>query len=356
MARSMGGGGGHSGGGGGRSMGGAHRSGSRSVGGAHKAGSFSSGSSNRRVGSGGFGGPAPGGPRRSNYHGGPGMPPPPPHYGGPGMPPPPPPRRRYYRSYGYYGGAPRQSGCSSVFSSLIVFIIMLIIVFIQLGSIGGGDNKKLNRDKYTGSVDASHGYYIDESLGNEKFIDRNNESKLISGFKTFYNKTGVFPFLYIIENTPDPSEYQGYDTYQDMLYEQLFNSEGNLLILYIASEDSYYVAAGYNTTEIIDEESLDVIYRKVDNKWSSGDLAVAFGDGLADASNNIMAKSNFRVIMITIIVGVVVIIVINMLIRWKKKKKQLELEEAQKLEQILDKPLETFGNDMSDLTSKYDDK
>jgi hypothetical protein len=367
---SRGGGGGHSMGGGGRSMGSsAHRSGSRSVGGAHSAGSFGgAGSSHRSPGSsgsrgGGFGGPShgsggpgfggpshgPGGPGYSRGPmgpGGPGMPPPPPHrhyYGGPGTPPPP--RRGGYRS-----------GCGSIISTLVILIIVIAIVFSNLSFGGSGSNQKLNRDKYTGDVDSSQGYYIDDSEGTEKFIDKTNEATLISGFKTFYNRTGVFPFLYIAESKPDASEYAGYDTYEDMLYETLFNSEGNVLFVYIADEDNFYTAAGYNTTGIIDDESLTLIYRQIDSRWSSGDVAIAFGDGLAAASKNIMAKSNTRVIVIAIIAGVVVIVVINVCFKWWKKKKEVEKEQAEQLEKILDTPLETFGTDMSDLTQKYDDK
>ena len=352
MARSMGGGGGGRSGGG-HSSGGAHRSGSRSMGGGHRAGSFSSSSSgHRRPSSSGYSGSRPGpGPGPGSYHGGPGMPPP---------PPPHRPYRRYYynrpyyRSGPYYRSAPA-SGCSNVIATFLLMIIILAIVFTMTGRGIGGGNEKLNRDKYTGDVDSSQGYYIDDSMGSEKFIDRTNEQDLISGFKTFYSRTGVYPFLYIKEYSPDPSEYAGYDTYEDMMYEKLFRSEGNFLIVYIAEEDTYYFAAGYNTGEIIDSQTLDVISRKIDSKWSTGDLAVAFGEGLEDASKNIMAKSNFRVIMIVIIVGVVLIVVVNLLIRWSKKKKELQIQEAEKLEEILDKPLETFGTDMSDLEKKYDD-
>lgn len=292
-------------------------------------------------GSGGYGGPShgPGGPSHHHYHGGPGMPPPPRHryYGG----------RTYYRSSG--------GGCASVFAYLIVFFIIIIAMSTNFGGSSSSNNQKLNREKYHGGVDSSQGYYIDNSDASQgKFIDRNNETTLISGFKEFYNKTGVFPFLYIIENTPDKSEYKGYDTYQDMLYETLFDSEGNFLILYIAEEDDYYFAAGYDTGEIIDEVSLDVICDKVNGYWYTGDLAKAFGNGLEDASKNIMAKSNGRVIGLTIVIGVVVIVIISILFKWWKKKKEQENIEQENLEKILDKPLETFGSDINDLASKYD--
>ncbi len=234
-------------------------------------------------------------------------------------------------------------------------IVCFAAAYTRPTGFGSSSSTKLNRDKYTGEVDSSLGYYIDNSEGSEKFIDGNNDSVLISGFKNFYSKTGVFPFLYVVETTPDASEYDGYDTYIDKLYEDLFDSEGNLLILYVADEDDYYYAAGYNIGEVIDDESLNVISDKVNSYWSTGDLARAFGNGLDDAADDIMAKSNFRVIMMTLIICAAVIIVICILFKWWKAKKKKEAEEAQQLEEILDKPLETFGSDIDDLTKKYDD-
>ncbi len=335
MARSMGGSRGGSRGGG-RSMGGGSRSGSRSFSG----GGRSRGSSGprRMSGSGGYSGGHHGGYHSSHHHHGHH------HYHG---------TRHVHH---YHGGYRRSSGggCSTILAFLIIMFILFVASFNGLARNNGGssNNQKLNRDKYHGSVDSSQGYY--EDTCDDKFIDRSNEQTLISGFKEFYSKTGVFPFLYVREYTPDKSEYKGYDTYQDMLYEELFDSEGNFLIVYIAQEDDYYFAAGYDTGEIIDEQSLDVICDKVNGYWYTGDLAKAFGDGLEDASKNIMAKSNTRAIVTVLIIVVGAIAVVAILYKWWKSKKEQENKEQEALENILDKPLETFGNDMDDLKAKYD--
>lgn len=335
MARSMGGGGSR---GGSRSFSGSGRSRSSS-GGGHRpmSGGGSRGGGGNPMGGGHpMGGPHPGGP----YHR--------------------PPRPRHYHHY--YGGGPvyvgsgSGCGCSSIFVALILIVILIAAFISSIGGSFSSSDEKLNREKYTGSVDSSHGYYIDNSEGDAKFIDRGNETTLISGFKEFYNKTGVFPFLYIIENTPAKSEYSGYDTYQDMLYEKLFSSDGNLLILYIASEDDYYFAAGYDTGEIIDDESLDVICDKVNGYWSTNDLAKAFGNGFKDAAQNIMSKSNIRAIMTVFIIAIAVIVVIYILFTWWKKKKEQDNKEQEDLEKVLNTPLETFGNDIDDLTKKYDNQ
>ena len=333
----MGGSRGGSRGGGGRSMGGGSRSGSRSFSGSGRSRSSSSGPRRMSGSSGGYRSSSYSSHHHHHHHG----------YC-------PPPRRRYYYSGGrrYYSRS-SGGGCASVFACFIIFGIILIALFSNsIGNSSGSSNAKLNREKYRGHVDSSQGYYEDTCV--EKFIDRSNEQTLISGFKEFYNKTGVFPFLYVVENTPDKSEYRGYDTYQDYVYEQLFDSEGNFLIVYIAQEDDYYFAAGYDTGEIIDETSLDLICDKVNGYWYTGDLAKAFGDGLEDASKNIMAKSNGRVIGIVIVIAIAAIVIVAMVIKWWNKKKAQENKEQEDLEKILNTPLETFGNDINDLTQKYD--
>lgn len=342
MARSMGGGGG-SRGGGGRSMGGGSRSGSRSFSGSGRSrGSSSSGPRRMSSSGGGYGGGYHSSSHSHHHH----------HYHGSSYMAPP--RRRYYYSGGrrYYSRS-SGGGCASILAYLIVFGIIMIALFSSsVGNSSSSSNAKLNREKFRGHVDSSNGYYEDTCV--EKFIDHTNEQTLISGFKEFYNKTGVFPFLYVIENTPDKSEYRGYDTYQDYIYEELFDSEGNFLIVYIAEEDDYYFAAGYDTGEIIDETSLDLICDKVNGYWYTGDLAKAFGDGLEDASKNIMAKSNGRVIGVVVVVAVAVIVLVALLINWWKKKKAQDNKEQEDLEKILNTPLDTFGSDINDLTQKYD--
>lgn len=340
MARSMGGSRGGSRGGGGRSMGGGSRSGSRSFSGSGRSRSSGSSSPRRMSGSSSYSSSSYR-PSSSSYH----------HHHHHYVPAP---RRRYYYSNGrrYYSRS-SGGGCASVLAYLIIFGIILIALFSSsVGNSSSSSNAKLNREKYRGHVDSSHGYYEDTCV--EKFIDRTNEQTLISGFKEFYNKTGVFPFLYVIENTPEKSEYRGYDTYQDYVYEELFDSEGNFLIVYIAEEDDYYFAAGYDTGEIIDETSLDLICDKVNGYWYTGDLAKAFGDGLEDASKNIMAKSNGRVIGVVIVVSIAVIVLVAMIINWWKKKKAQDNKEQEDLEKILNTPLDTFGSDINDLAEKYD--
>ena len=348
MPRLAGGGGGRSFSGGGRSMGGGSRSSSRSFGGSMRS-HLSSGSfgSYRRAGSGSssssYSGHRPSGSYRRDYGYG---------YGsGPG----------YYRRGGVsYGGAPIGGGGTGCFTTIIIIVIMMII-FSSLSKKNPDDynynghntssqSLYLNKPKYEGKVDTSHGYYTDMSEGSEKFIDHSNEGRLIDGFKSFYDKTGVYPHLYIIEKAePDM------DAYVHELYEKLFKEEGNLLIVYVADVDDCWFSGGRNIGDTIDDKALDVIIGKIYSLWDNGNLAVRFGDGLDRAGKDITSKSPWYGVMTVLIVALAVIILVFILFKWWQKKKQAEREEAEHLEQILSQPLETFGTEgMNDLKDKYD--
>lgn len=363
MARTAGGGGGSRSGGGGRSLGGGSRSRSLSFSGSGRSRGTGGGGPRRAGSSSGFGGGSSsfgGGSHHhhtSHHHH---------HTSHHHHPTSHHHHTSYHRPHHHHHGHThyRSSSSSGGCASLAAFFIVLIIVLAALASQGGfgggsGSNQKLNKTKYTGKVDSSQGYYIDDSDPSQGgFITYENESTLNSGFKEFYNKTGVFPFLYIMENTPDKSEYSGYATYQDKLYEELFEADGNLLILYIAEEDDYYFAGGLDTGDVIDESAVDIISNKVNSYWSkyNGDLGKAFGYGLRDASKNIMAKSNARVIGITIVVALALIVIIAIAFKWWKSKVAQENKEQEDLERTLNTPLESFGSTpIDDLSKKYDD-
>lgn len=363
MARSMG-GGGLSSGGGGRSMGGGGHS-TRSFSGSGRSRVSTGGSSTRRVGGSSsysshshtsYNRPSSSYHYSSGYH----------HHH---CPPP----VHYHSRPRYYSGGPTHysggSGCGCG-----TFLIMLLILWALSSLLNFADiktserptssttTKKLNKDKYDGAVCTKHGYYIDDSdpsMGG--FIDRSNESTLVSGFKEFYKKTGVYPFLYIVESIPDG--YNNARDYSEYIYEKLFTEgdkviEGNLLILFVADEQNgegdYYLTGGLNIGATIDDAATDIICAEINSRWDTGNLGNIMGNGLKDASKSIMAKSNAKTFGMTAIIGLVVIIIILIIFKWWKAAKAQKNKEQEDLERVLNTPLQTFGSSsMDDLTNKY---
>lgn len=358
MARG-GGGGGHSGGG---SFGG--HSGGSSFG--HSSGRSSSFGGGR---SSGFGG----GPS-SSYHGGhygrPTPPPPPPHGGYYGRPTPPPPRR-------YYGS--RRS------SSSVGCFVVFFIIFVLFGILGGlfnafsvaagngscaassGLTKSTEkREKMsTANTTYSNTWYVDE-LG---WIGRGNT--LVNGLESFYQKTGVQPFIYLYK-------YDGTDTWKtealaknkaEDLYSQIFGSdEGHLLFVYFACPDDYpdvmdgnfYYICGKQTEVVMDENAKDILESRYWYNYDDTSLTIEelFGKTFKQAGKAIMSGPIRMRTVVLIIVGVVgAIVIVSIAFKWWKARKAQKNKENEDLEKILSTPLETFGkSDVDDLKEKYDNK
>ena len=367
MARSLGGGGGS---GGGRSFGGSSFGGSRSFGGSHLGSS-----STRRVSSGSSYRSGSNYRSGSSFHIGGGMPPPPPRYG-----------RSYYRRTPTVirgGGTPLPgtgcgTGCGSIFLGVIVVVLILAFIGVfakyntrpadNYGSYDGSGTSTAGYgcEKYTGDVDSSKGYWTDESTGDEKWIDNTNKKYLEDGFSSFYEKTGVFPFLYVTDTYGDSGKF---GTFEEKVYDDLFGDcPGNLLFVFISKEESYYIAAGIGTGSVVNEKTVpSVIQSRITNAWNSssnnGDLAKIFGNALIAAGTQLMkeaetsklASSNFKTIIIVLIIAITVIILLLLIIHWWKKKKEKQKEEDERLEHILSQPLSTFGNmEINQLGQKYD--
>ena len=359
MSRSMGsGGGGSRSSSGGRSMGGGSRSSGRSFSGSGRSYSSSS-SSSRRVSSSSSSRPSSSsssfgryGSSHSSYRR---------SYGGPARPY----YRRSYRRPAYYGGG-SSGGCFSIF----LYVIIIFFVLAALGSVMAGKSgqdysgtAKLGKTKFTGEVYKAAGYYIDNSEGSEKFIVANEESALLNGFKNFYDRTGVFPFLYICETVPGGSSESNIKAYGEELYTELFSDhgrtvEGNLLILFVADVPDYYLIGGYDIGDVIDDKATAVICNKINRHWDNGENASQiFGYGLDDASKAIMAKSNAKTYTVTFIIVAGVVLAILILFKWWKARTAQKNKEQQDLENILNTPLETFGNQkVNDLAQKYENQ
>lgn len=342
---------GRGGGGGGRSSGGG--GGFRSSGGRMSSfgrGSSSFGSSRGGSRSGGFT------PRRSS--GG---------FGGGFRPhvPPPPPRRPYY-GYGHrpYSHYPRRrttgGGCLSAFATLmIVFVIILIFAtmsgaFGAVNSVNSITKSTVEREKLDSSAAIVGEYYTDE-LGWIR-----SSTKLTSGMKAFYKETGVAPYLYITDtvngtNYPSSSDM---DTYANTLYDQLFEDEAHILLLfheYEPSEYSMWYVCGAQAKTVMDQEACDILLDYMDNYYYS-DLSdeEMFSTAFEKAGERIMKVTKSPLPMIIIAIAAVVIVII--LFRWWKKAKAQKNLEAEQTERILNADLKTVGSqkdDLSDLEEKY---
>lgn len=356
MARG-GGGGGHSG----SSFGGS-RSGRSFSGGGGRSSSFGGGRSSS------FGGGYSSGPsHHSSYYGGSRSS----YYGRP-TPPPPPPGPGYYDRppRRVYHGSRSSSPCSCIFALIIVAFILLGGVFTAIGgSIGSSSDITKSSEKRekmdTSNTTYSNTWFVDE-LG---WLGRG--SKLIAGLEDFYNRTGVQPLVYLAEYKED---YKFDDSKSmldrtETLYEEIFGSdEGHLLFVYYACKDDrpslmngqVELICGKQTNIVMDENAQDILescYWHYYNGDASVSVDEMLGNTFTKAGKEIMrGPIRIRYVVIIVVSVLGVIVVISLLFKWWKAKKAQKNKEAEDLEKILSKPLETFGkSDVDDLKDKYKD-
>lgn len=268
------GGGGHSGG---RSFGG--RSGG--FGGSHGGGRGPGGPG---FGGPGFGGPPPGGPG----FGGPGGWGP--RWGGP--------RRRWRGPIFPGGGFGGPGGCSTIILLVIIILAVISCVAPDWGSSRQDIDVTVSRTERT-AVTGTKTYsdwYLDE-LG---FID--HDTDLIDGLKYFYSKTGIQPYVMLLDY--DESLWDGGNWNEDaaeqylaQVYADTFSDNGHLIFAYFACENDtedmdgmfyfYYGSAAYS---IMDDEAETIFWSYFDMNYNNLDLSIAefIGQTFEETADNIM--------------------------------------------------------------------
>lgn len=377
MGRSMGGGGMSRGGGrssSSHSMGGSRGGTSRAFGSGHSGGNSFRGQGRSYSGQSSNGNPMMGGFRGSGRPNGPDFGGP--AFGGPGhhqAPPPPPPhhhhhyyRRRYYDDSHVY--VHHTSNHGSALSGVFIILILFFALMITRG-IHRSNNKmyynynapsyqdsysKEPRDKFTGTVNLN-GFYSDP----DGLLYNDEIKPLEQGLEHFYKTTGVCAYVYFVNELDENIDG---NEYASALYDDLFNDEGHILLLYDYMNAYMYDAEGYAIGTTIDSEALDMLYDYIEAEWAndSENLGAIFGGGCAKAADRMMYKEKtffqkYKAIIIVIIIAIALIIIVNMLFKWWKAKTAQKNKEQEDLERTLKTPLESFGSTpVDELKQKYD--
>lgn len=377
----FGGGGGFSGGGfsgggfgGGGFRGGSPRQGSGgfggSFGGGHSSG-FGGGGGNIYVGGGGGGSFLGGlilgqllGGSNGGSNGGGGSYPPPQGSPYPGNAPNPQPNNNGNNGSGNNGGA--GSGCLIIFATIIAAILIVGLFGLLMDSTGCSDSgsgvitaSTVEREKLPPDAVTETGYYTDDDGA---WIA--NSTQLEAGMRTFYQDTGVQPYLYIL---PD----QSMDTADELSnfaheqYDELFTDQGHFLFVFCYQGVKsgvetygygYYCGAAAKT--VMDAEAINIFLDYLDryiNDYSISE-SEAFANAYAKTGDTIMTteaeRSTPAIIAVAVAIAVVIaIIVIALIIR---KRTAARAEETRRMQEILSTPLEEFGDaELDELEKKY---
>lgn len=252
-----------------------HRSSSRSSGG-HRISSSHSRAGSRH-----------GSSSSSSYHrSGPSYhsaPPPPPSYRRPGMPPPPS-RRSGYRRRTYYRASPGGS-IASVIVIIIVLTMVLGLMSVFFSAISSGFSKSIDSSRSSQSSSASANTRNREKLNSGVSFDNNciideldwfdSVSKTGTRLKTFYDKTGVQPYIVLLQYHPELTTDSQKEEYAQDYYENNIDNESTFLYMYFAEKDQdndvgymCYVN-GIQVDSVMDAEAVDIFWEYLDRNWYS---------------------------------------------------------------------------------------
>ncbi|MBP5749265.1 MAG: hypothetical protein J6X24_00585 [Firmicutes bacterium] len=282
----------------------------------------------------------------------------------------------YHKGYRGPTGGPRVSiGCLYSFLLIVIIITLMAVVFGGLWSAMYGQQNPNSQSDITYSttqreplpsnaVTVKNGYYTDE-LG---WIT--SKSKVESGMKSFYEETGVMPYLYLTDTVDGETSPKKNDfiNFADAKYDELFEAangqidEAHLLVIfheYYDGEYTVYYTAGVQAQSVIDEEAGEILLDYFDRYYydSSKDNSEYFSAVFKEAGEAIMKVTRPAWYYPTIVGGIILIALIIFAIfaiRAKNKKEQDKRDQ-----EILNTPLDTFGDNETtvkaeDLAKKYD--
>ena len=236
------------------------------------------------------------------------------------------------------------NGCLHI---ALIFIMVVSLILTLFNTVGLLNNKDSSRTKLEADIIETE-YYTDK-LG---WID--NDSVLIDGMKYFYKKTGVQPYLYITDDIGGDFN-ENAEVFANNLYDELFADEAHLLLIF-CENDGYdtYCLSGQSAKTVIDSVARSTLLDIIDENYynSSYDDNEYFSKSFKQAANRIMNEN--KVSVATVIIPLIVFIIslsAEVLIKKKVKKDKREKE----LKEMLEKPLETFGDTkIENLAKKYE--
>lgn len=226
----------------------------------------------------------------------------------------------------------------------------------MFAAIGAGSNQPVStkdREKLSLNIGFDNNCIVDE-LG---WFD--NTSHASRQLQTFYDKTGIQPFIYLKAYDSTLTTDDMKTQYAVNWYDENIDNEGTFLYMYFAEKDQdtdvgYMVYVnGKQISTVMDSEAVDIFWAYLDNAWytdmSTDDM---FASVFAKTATNIMKHHTngwevLKVFIIcTCIVGVIVLSIYIIKLRRKH-----EAERAEETRKILETPLPNTSVD--DLVDKY---
>lgn len=260
----------------------------------------------------------------------------------------------HYRPYG--GGYSRHyRGSGSAWATfLTIFIIFIVIrsLFSGFSTTNSITTSTIVREPLDRSYVNETAYYTDTL----NWIG--NANQLESGMKSFFNQTGVQPYIYIT----DDDSLANFDRANE-LYDELFTDEAHFLVVWSDHPDYYtnQTVGGLQTKSVMDSEAIEILLDYLDANYYNQSLSEEqfISNSFVSTADRIMGKTadatGASMVMLVIVVVIIIgtIVIIRLIFNRQKEK----AEETERLLNIDLEPLEnSTSSDMSELIDKYNDQ
>lgn len=240
-------------------------------------------------------------------------------------------------------GAGKKGALKLFFVAAVIIAVGLLMSFMNRD--GGYEKAALS-----GTKDA--GYVKDEGFLKGHY-------KTEAALKEFYEKTGIPLFVYTI------ADYKGKenscDDYAMQLYDELFTDENHALLVYYDNMDWWSWATGVEAKPYMTDAAFDSLIDEFYKYWYNDSYSndEVFAKGIQGYMNKLTSQGSggrkFAGILYFVGGVLAVAAVISYVSKDKEAKRYAEEAKSLRREQILDQPLETFGNqEVEDLKDKYD--
>ena len=220
------------------------------------------------------------------------------------------PRARYYgTSYygggygggyndGYYGTPSRRGGCGCLSGTVVLVLALLLFVVAvpaacmrftagsshtQATQNTSGVVFNLNNENNSSNTGAARQKLAAaDCIESSEWIDDQanwleNQNAVISKMRSFYEMTGVQPYLIIADQVNGKKDYTEADVerYLRNRYDELFADDGHLILFFCeAYENEYdpYLLIGSKAATVIDTDGENIIYEAIDRWYTDSSL------------------------------------------------------------------------------------
>jgi len=260
------------------------------------------------------------------------------------------------------GGPGGQGGCGC--GTIVVLVLILVLITIIVASLANGVGGSNITPSTIERTPLPPGSAIETSYYTDRLGWIRSSTVLETGMRNFFNRTGVHPHVYITDtvggtNTPTAAQM---DAYATQLYDEIFDSEAHLLLLFheyppMSGDFRTRVVTGVQASTVIDAEARDILLDYIDRYYFYDiDEEEFFSRAFNDASIRIMSVTTSPWPFIA--GGLVAVAAAALAFMWWSRSKAQKNLEAEQAQAILSTPLQKFDGDdsqLQDLKDKYKD-